>query len=294
MNILGIAGKKGAGKDTCTRYLLCREAKKRTIIDDYKFDDSDGEFYFKQWDWNNWIHLDINCREESVLADLEPYIRNFQFAEPLKRKVGIEILGLDEKLVYGSQADKETLTHLKWENMPGIILPDDAFNFMFNYETSWGDNISDTVNELVPIYDDWTKIPFPFNGLKIPNMGMVHEPGTMSVREVLQYIGTDIFRKMMPNVWVDACIRDIKTHNTQLSVIHDVRFLNEAQAIKDAGGKVIKLLRATSKDGHSSEVEVDSIKADYELDNRNQAIEHTLCELAGVLQDWRYIDSNIS
>lgn len=80
----------------------------------------------------------------------------------------------------------------------------------------------------------------------------------MTAREVMQYVGTDIFRKMQHNVWADATIRRIKNENLPLALIADCRFPNEVQAIKNAGGIVIKLNRNKYHSTHASETALNS------------------------------------
>ena len=81
--------------------------------------------------------------------------------------------------------------------------------------------------------------------------------GNMTARELLQYFGTDIMRKMHENVWVNHTINKIKSEQSELSIVADVRFPNEVDAILEAGGEVIKLQRAPLKDEHSSETALD-------------------------------------
>ena len=69
----------------------------------------------------------------------------------------------------------------------------------------------------------------------------------MTAREVMQYVGTDFFRKIYPDVWVDSTIRKIESEAPDLAVIVDCRFPNETKGVKEAGGKVIKL-RGKGKD----------------------------------------------
>lgn len=60
------------------------------------------------------------------------------------------------------------------------------------------------------------------------------------VRALLQRCGTEAGRKVLgENVWVDAVLRDLP----EKVVIPDVRFPNEAQAIKERGGRVFRITR---------------------------------------------------
>ena len=118
----------------------------------------------------------------------------------------------------------------------------------------------------------------------------------MTAREVMQYIGTDIFRKIYPNVWADSTIRRITAEGTALAVVTDVRFPNEVKAIQDAGGKVIRLTRnSESDDQHSSEVALD--KEQYDWDNFDEVIDNEEMEVSAcnelvysMLQKWGWVE----
>jgi hypothetical protein len=82
--------------------------------------------------------------------------------------------------------------------------------------------------------------------------------GRMSIREVLQYVGTDLFRKMSNNIWVDNCLNQIAHDSPKIALISDVRFENEVSAIQEAGGYVVGLTRCnSSNDTHDSETGVE-------------------------------------
>lgn len=103
-------------------------------------------------------------------------------------------------------------------------------------------------------------------------------PGhTFSLRHALQHIGTAA-RDLDPNVWVNLCMRTVggqgspfgtyDISNKQLRkdltqidrwVITDVRFPNEAEAVKKAGGVIWKVHRPNFDltDAHVSETSVD-------------------------------------
>lgn len=85
----------------------------------------------------------------------------------------------------------------------------------------------------------------------------------LTAREVMQFVGTDLFRKMKYNVWADATINKIKNEGVDFAIIADCRFPNEVKAIKDAGGVVIRLTRNPFNSDHSSETALDSKNYDY-------------------------------
>jgi len=85
-------------------------------------------------------------------------------------------------------------------------------------------------------------------------------------REILQLLGTDVCRMISPTIWIDTLFHDF---DSDYWVISDVRFPNEAQAIKDRGGKLIRVERNTKlTDIHLSETALDDFKDwDFVIDN---------------------------
>jgi hypothetical protein len=99
----------------------------------------------------------------------------------------------------------------------------------------------------------------------------------LTAREVLQIVGTDMFRTMQKNVWSSATIRRIRKENPELAIIADCRFPNEVDVIKNAGGLVIKLNRNPYNSQHQSEIALDKDKFDQSIfdliiDNHNMNI----------------------
>jgi hypothetical protein len=87
-------------------------------------------------------------------------------------------------------------------------------------------------------------------------------------REFLQILGTNALRECLhTNTWVNALMCDY----TPLSkwIITDVRFPNEAKAIKDKGGIIIRVDRPFCKpiNAHASETALDSWNFDYKVGN---------------------------
>lgn len=158
----------------------------------------------------------------------------YNFADPLKQNICIDILGLTHDQCYGSDDDKNQLVDCYWDN-----------------------------NQL-------------------------------SAREVMQIIGTDIFRRMKQTVWSDAIIRRISKESPSLAIIADCRFPNEVTTVKKNGGIVIKLTRNPHNSCHASEMALDNdqynqsnfdliIENDkLSIDNQNLMIELFLKE-KGVL-----------
>ncbi len=109
-------------------------------------------------------------------------------------------------------------------------------------------------------------------------------------RELLQRIGTDSGRGVDPEIWVNKAEQKIlSAGNITPLVVDDVRFINEAEMLKQQGFKIVRLnvpavvraMRLDERDGtsqgmpvsesnHPSETEQDQIEVDYGLDNSDE------------------------
>jgi len=113
--------------------------------------------------------------------------------------------------------------------------------------------------------------------------------GEMTAREFMQFFGTDIMRKIHPNVWTNACLNKITKEGSDLSVVADVRFPNEVEAIKRAGGKVLRLERDVHNDNHDSETALSADNYNHSnfwhvLDNKEMTIGDTILEIKKLLE----------
>lgn len=90
----------------------------------------------------------------------------------------------------------------------------------------------------------------------------------MTVREFLQKLGTDALRNgLHDNVWVNALMADYTEDSNW--IITDTRFANEAMAIKQKDGIIIRIDRPGVKpiNDHPSEVGLDNWNFDYKIQN---------------------------
>jgi len=113
----------------------------------------------------------------------------------------------------------------------------------------------------------------------------------MTAREVMQYVGTDFFRKIYPEVWVDSTIRKIQRDGSSLAVVVDCRFPNEVKGIQNAGGKVIRLNRNIfgENDKHPSETALDDYDDfDATIDNHNMTLSEQNEAIYNQLVDWGF------
>jgi len=171
------------------------------------------------------------------------------FAESLK-DVAINVLGVPRQLVYGSNEHKETLTHILWDTFP--------LNIRLKHASE---------EEERPLFTP-------------------PRSGPMTVREVLQVMGTDIFRTMFENdVWANSPFRR-DWNGYDVVFITDCRFPNEKRVTEERKGVVIRLVRDTGfVDDHLSETALDDATFeryfvnDGSLENLSQFVRTTLVEL---------------
>jgi hypothetical protein len=148
-----------------------------------------------------------------VTGNLLGNVKIYNFADPLKQDICINILGLTYDQCYGSDESKNELVNCFWDNKQ------------------------------------------------------------LTAREVMQMVGTDMFRAMQTNVWSSATVRKIQQEKPTVAIIADCRFPNEVDAIKEVEGLVIKLTRNPYNSDHLSEMALDDNKYDQNnfdlvVDNR--------------------------
>jgi hypothetical protein len=91
--------------------------------------------------------------------------------------------------------------------------------------------------------------------------------GHRSARYAMQTLGTEWGRNLMASdLWVDLCMRRCSMFNK--AVVTDVRFPNEVEAIRKAGGKIVRITRPnTEVDNHTSESLTLTLPVDLEIAN---------------------------
>lgn len=107
---------------------------------------------------------------------------------------------------------------------------------------------------------------------------VTHTQVYIKLRTLLQYFGTNVCRRHLGgDIWIKAAMNRIvdKATSRHICIVPDVRFENEANAIKcnDASlyGGVIKIIRdSCEKDNHASETQ--TFDADFVIENNGTII----------------------
>jgi antirestriction protein len=157
---------------------------------------------------------------------------------------------------YKRMRGKDTAASMTFENLScrGFSVRTDAFAFslkemcrvVFGFSTE-------------QLYGDLKGVEDPFWGF--------------TPRWAMQYAGTEAMRKVIDNeIWVKTLIRRAQQDPSTSVLVTDLRFPNEAAAIKKMGGLLVKCHRNlgfnADMDSHISEIALDEFDGwDYELDN---------------------------
>jgi hypothetical protein len=113
----------------------------------------------------------------------------------------------------------------------------------------------------------------------------------ISYRKLLQEFGEGIRQTVGKNFWVDSLLSQYD--NSQNWIISDVRYVEEANAILDRDGILIRVNRDTGFDDiHVSEISLDDFENfGYVIDNNDKSLEDLFDECNYIVEhiiNWKY------
>ena len=239
MALIGINGRIGSGKDTVGMILQAL-----TMYEGSRWKDIPLE-YVKAYEGR---------------PNLKSGWEIKKFAGKLKQIASI-LTGIPKEK-FEDQEFKKTLLGEQWNNYrvtwkhgddgPGSMTFKTPYEAKFFIEQNFEDSVDEIVSSGLLTFEE------------------------MTVREFLQKLGTDALRdNLHRDIWVNALFADYKEPDNW--IITDVRFPNEAQAIKDKGGIVIRIERGeqNTENLHISETALDDWEFDYVINN-NGSLEQLL------------------
>ena len=209
-NLIGISGKIGSGKDTVGKilqYLSCSPPSVDEI--------------------NHMMKFITNDKYKSNL-DIASNYQIKKFADKLKDKVCL-LIGCTREQLEDREFKEKELGEEWWYYTDTLFNDSGSEGNLYDYN-EYHDKLKDDLNYYI---------------IKV------------TPRKLLQLLGTEAGRNIIhPNIWVNALFADYKKiaynwdcdGNTTVEgypnwIITDVRFPNEAKAIKDRGGIVIRVNR---------------------------------------------------
>ena len=126
--ILAFAGKKQSGKNSCCSFLHGYQMRSYNLVDSFDLT-TDGHLVIDS------VSVGVDGEKKTTKAaidvtrtDLEfgmwaaenmwPFIKHYSFASTLK-EIATGLFGLTKSQCYGADLDKNSLTWLRWESLPG-------------------------------------------------------------------------------------------------------------------------------------------------------------------------------
>ncbi len=248
--IVVVSGKKQAGKSSAGKHILARYMNKR--LGTARFVLNKRGDILDTLNNQKALRVDVPSDESEALYKAFG-AKLYSFADPLKDFVH-NTFGVDLDLMYGSDSDKNTKTHILWDDMPPHIR---------------------------------SKYSKPKRGSE----DYAQASGPMTIREVLQVFGSDICRTLDANCWARSLYNKISNEKHKIAIVTDARFPNEISMGTERGAKVIRLLKKLPVDGveHPSEVALDDFAlGEYTkvIDNSQMSITDKNLEIDKVLPDW--------
>lgn len=251
MNLIGISGKIRSGKDSVAKII-----NTLTFLNIHRLAGGRDEHIFYEPDGWSWERV---LKEPYGLFHI--YWESRRFADALKDIVCI-MLNCSRQ-------------QLEDETFKNSLLPDEWQIYQcYNgtLKTKW------FVTEQEAI--EYTSNKSSYNARR-------YEKSERTVRWLLQYIGTELFRERIhPNIHVNMLFSNYVSRGQSDNgadiypywLIPDLRFPNEAEAIKKRGGLLVRVNKlqdsAVLPSPHPSEIGLDNYKEfDYTIDNNGSIIE---------------------
>lgn len=131
-----------------------------------------------------------------------------------------------------------------------------------------------------------------YDGVKQWDVKRLFEEKPPLVRRLMQNYGTNVCRGDDSFYWVKRWKEKV-AETTGVIIVDDVRFLNEARAVRDAGGIIIRIEREglESEDTHQSEVEMDYIEDNFCISVKTGDFNTLYQELNKIIYDGEWAKS---
>ena len=121
-------------------------------------------------------------------------------------------------------------------------------------------NFPGTLEKIIELMD-----ASAYDGLKPWTVDRLLEEKPPLFRSLMQDYGTQVRRGDDEDYWVVKWLKNAKHHS--LLVVDDVRFINEADAVRGLNGIIVRIVREgqVSNDTHMSETQMDMLEPDYTI-----------------------------
>lgn len=251
--IIGISGRMGAGKDTLGMVLQALTME--------------GAFGGR----SRWAE---NPLEYVTAYQGTPNLKGgwkiVKFADKLK-EIASMLTGIP-RAAFESQEVKDRILPVEWNSWRVYFVQDHTLN----HDEQYGPDFVTHNEAIMWEASERRALNWP------PRLKTDIREHQMTVREFLQKLGTEGLRTgLHKNIWVNALFADYKLWKPKMDmepvlpswIITDMRFPNEAQAVKDRGGITVRIDRPgnpTKVNGHASESALDDWNFDIRVVNNGK------------------------
>ena len=275
--ILLISGKKQSGKDSAANYLAGHLLKKYGIIQYFELDE-EGKLLI-DIEVDDPVNggkvkelglLDLNRRDMDCVkwfsTQIWPLIKIDHFGDTLKDVVCV-VFNLDREKLWGSDADKNELTHIKWSDIYKIC-----------------------PQHIPKVKEEDSQTEETSKSKKKRVVAQTATEEFLTYRQVLEVFGTDICRTIYSECWIQSLFKNVVLQNYPFVVVPDCRNPDEVEYARAMGAKVVRLTR----NPHDSKTNIETALDDYTdfdfvIDNQNMTQEQKGVELVKWLQELGWI-----
>jgi hypothetical protein len=259
MRVLGFAGCKRAGKDSAAKFVLGHVLYENMIINKFGMNDK-GE----------------------LIVNSGYYDDKGQLVEGMGL---FELNRLDPEFIYYLQ--EQIWPHVKVYNFADSL----KWICMNIYGLTFEQLYGTAEQKQSPCKHTWSKMMELLPKSIRPSVSDTEAP--MEARQFVQCMG-DVLRWIDDNCLTNSLVDRIKLDDVPFALVADVRRVQEVEAIKAMGGKVIYLTRElTDGDGHHTEHEFDSVDRealfDAIVDNRTCTIHEKNDEIYRIVKEWGWL-----
>lgn len=243
------SGKKQAGKDSAAQFTLAEYLNRRIGKSRFSLDKSGKEIVIIDG-FNRDQVIPVMYPNPLMQQLTDTYsVKLYTFSDPLK-EFCIDSFGLDPIQCYGSDDDRNSTTHISWEDL------------------------FDQIRE---------KYSRPRRGTG----GMKPASGFMTAKEVMDVMENDIFRRVDINCWARSLYSLIDKDGYDLAIVTNAAYPNEVTLGVERGAKVVRLLRDIGK--HPDEDPLEDFplgEFSLVLDNKNTGMVETHAKLRKHVNNW--------
>ncbi len=239
------SGKVGSGKSSAVNFTLCEYLNRK--IGKKRFSLANSKEALIVDHFNNERTMSVEYPNGLTQLYDTYSVKVYSFSDPVK-KFCVNTLGLDYAQCNGSVEDKDSPTHICWE---------DIFE---------------------PIREKYSRPRRGSGGIKPAS-------GFMTANEVIKVVENDIFRRVDANCWARSLYSMIHEEGYDLAIVGNAAYPNEVTMGSEIGAKSIRLMRSVHKEQDSMD---DFPLGEYSfvLDNSKLTMNETHAKIKGKILDW--------